>query len=404
LSITQSLDTTDVGAAAKRRRGVARGHAKPIEKELLRVDAGVMAGKAVIFASLLALGYAGILAGGVVGAVLGTILVGAMFAHGVELTHQFLHGTGFRGRGANRVAGFLCALPMFVSHSHYKALHLAHHRNLGTPANHEFFNYGNVKGKHFLVVLARSFSPARFVGVAKNIVGALLGRRPEGAGSDQEARAIQVEYLGMLACVVAAAAFTAITRSDLVLRLWVWPLLLVAEPVHFWVELPEHFGCDLTTRNGFLNTRTIRGSWLSFWFTNGNNFHVEHHLYPRVAIDKLPKVHANIRHDIKFFNPSYWSFLRLVLAREESPDGAAAAVTNEEVDEPAVERVSVSPTVERVSVSPTVDPSVDARASVPSQSRLELTPSARALRSAKLAAAEPVRGRMRSSEPVHDPA
>jgi fatty acid desaturase len=131
----------------------------------------------------------------------------------------------------------------------------------------------------------------------------------------------------MLAVIVGAIAFTAITRSSLVIRIWVLPLLLVAEPVHFWVELPEHFGCDLTTMNVLLNTRTIRGSWLSFWFTNGNNFHVEHHLYPRIAIDKLPRVHATLRDDLQFFDRSYWSFLRMVLSREPpvSRDGASAA-------------------------------------------------------------------------------
>jgi len=250
----------------------------------------------------------------------------------VELTHQFLHGTGFRGRTANRVAGFLCALPMFVSHSHYRAMHLAHHRDLGTPANTEFFNYGNVKGRPFLIVLARSFSLARYLGVGANMVRALIGRAPAGALSTRERRAIRGEYLMMLVVIAAVVTATAITRSDLAVRLWLVPLLLVAEPIHFWVELPEHFGCDLTTRNVFCNTRTIRGSWLSFWFTNGNNFHVEHHLYPRVAIDKLPRVHATVRDELRYHNPSYWSFLATVLSPEPAAGDADPAPAVEVLD------------------------------------------------------------------------
>lgn len=297
-------------------RNAPRGHARPIEKAWLRVDPWVMVRKLAVFAACLGIGYAAILSGHLLGAIAGTLIVGAMYAHGVELTHQFLHGTGFRSRAANRSFGFLCALPMFVSHSHYRALHLAHHRNLGTPANSEFFNYGNIKGKPLLVILARSFSLARYLGLGRNLCRALTGTPAPGAGNAAERRAIRVEYLAMLATLVGAIAFTAVTRSDLAIRLWLIPLLLVAEPVHFWVELPEHFGCDLTTRNVLHNTRTIEGSWLSFWFTNGNNFHVEHHLYPRVAIDQLPHVHQTLRGQLPYFNPSYASFLGTVIARD----------------------------------------------------------------------------------------
>ena len=302
-----------------------KGHTRPIDKELLRIDHAVMVKKLVVFVVLLTVGWAAILSGYLVGAVAGTLIVGAMFAHGVELTHQLLHDTGFRDRTANRVIGFLCALPMLVSHSHYRAMHLAHHRNLGRPENREFFNYGNVTGRPFLIVLARSFSLGRYLGVAKNMFRASTGTAAEGATSAYSRRAIRAEYLAMGVLVVAAITFTVVTRSSLVARLWLIPLLVVAEPIHFWVELPEHFGCDLTTRSVLHNTRTIRGSWLSFWFTNGNNFHVEHHLYPRVAIDKLPRIHATLRDDLRCFNDSYWSFLGTVLAGEEVTVAASPA-------------------------------------------------------------------------------
>lgn len=327
LTTVSSLDQ-----AVKQPRSAPRGHVKPIDKEWLHIHPWVMVKKLLVFVLLLAIGCAGVLSSYLVGAVLGTLLLGAMFAHGVELTHQFLHGTGFRNRTANRVAGFLCALPMLVSHAHYRALHLAHHRNLGTPANSEFFNYGAIKGKPFLVVLARSFSPARYLVVAKNIFRALVGMAPDGSVGKQDRRAIRIDYLMMFAAIVGVVVFTAVTGSWLAVWLWLIPMVLVGEPIHFWVELPEHFGCDLSTRNVMLNTRTIRGSWLSFWFTNGNNFHVEHHLYPRIAIDKLPRVHAALRQEIQFFNRSYWSFLGTVLSREAVGPAQLAEAASPSVD------------------------------------------------------------------------
>lgn len=319
-----------VNAASRQYMPAARGHFSSLDRALLRIHSGVMVRKLAIFFALLAVGWAAILSRQLAASILGTIVVGAMFAHGVELTHQFLHGTGFHSRVANRVAGVLCAMPMLVSHSHYRASHLAHHRDLGTARNREFFNYGNVRGQSLLFVIARSFSLARYIAVARSLLAALLGREYSGVSSKRERRAIRREYLAMVVLLIAIVAFTVGTGSDLALRLWLIPLLLVAEPIHFWVELPEHFGCDLNSRNALHNTRTIRGSWISFWFTNGNNFHVEHHLYPRLAIDKLPRIHATLRDELRNFNQSYGAFLSEVLTRAPSgtpttPPGASAA-------------------------------------------------------------------------------
>src|SRR3989338_1170387 len=73
--------------------------------------------------------------------VFGIVLLGAMFAHAVELQHQCLHYTAFQSRGMNRIIGILLGLPMLTSFHAYRRSHLDHHRNLGTPGDTPFFNY-----------------------------------------------------------------------------------------------------------------------------------------------------------------------------------------------------------------------------------------------------------------------
>lgn len=98
--------------------------------------------------------YVIVLAGGVLAAasalwvwqVFGIFLVGAMFAHGVELQHQVLHNQGFRNSTLNEAVGIILGLPMLVSFAGYQASHLRHHRHLGTPDNKEFFDYGDQYG------------------------------------------------------------------------------------------------------------------------------------------------------------------------------------------------------------------------------------------------------------------
>jgi fatty acid desaturase len=49
------------------------------------------------------------------------------------------------------------------------------------------------------------------------------------------------------------------------------------------------------------------------WLTNGNNFHVEHHLMPGLPIDRLHDLHAVIAEDLCHCYPSYRAFYADVL-------------------------------------------------------------------------------------------
>ncbi|MGW0580518.1 fatty acid desaturase, partial [Streptomyces sp. NPDC002920] len=76
----------------------------------------------------------------------GVILTGAMFAHAAELQHETLHNLAYRSRRTNAVCGIVLGLPMLISFAAYRAAHMRHHRDLGTPMNREFFDYGDQYG------------------------------------------------------------------------------------------------------------------------------------------------------------------------------------------------------------------------------------------------------------------
>lgn len=242
---------------------------------------------------------------------LGVGLLGAMFAHAVELQHQALHNTGFRSKLANRAVGVPLGVPMLVSFSAYQASHLRHHRNLGTPENEEFFDYGDQYGqglwKSARGLIARFFMIAHFADWAAR--GWALLRTGRVAGETRAvSRRIAGEYVAMVVFVVALAVVERATGYPAFTLGWLVPLVLVAGPLHALIEMPEHFGCDTDSRDVFVNTRTIRSGPFMSWFTNGNNFHVEHHLCPSVPIEDLSRVHALIRDRIAHYEPTYAGF------------------------------------------------------------------------------------------------
>jgi fatty acid desaturase len=247
-------------------------------------------------------------------AVLAGLVLGLTYAHLVELQHECLHEHAYRRRWLNRLAGFVSGTPMMSSYWHYKYEHLRHHAFLGTPQNREFFNYrfhdlDNVRG-----FIRGCFHLGRYSEVFTDIARSLVGRVNPGVAKRNAAKKIRTEYIGFAVVLAAAVAITVLTRSPLILFAWVLPALLVAEPTHFLIELPEHFGLNTQSDpNVLTNTRTIRAGWFARWFTNGNDLHTAHHFHQGVPMARVPELHEFIERRIATVDSSYWAFYRKVI-------------------------------------------------------------------------------------------
>lgn len=234
--------------------------------------------------------------------------LGVLFAHAVELQHQCLHRTAFGQPKLDRFFGVILGLPMLVSYSHYRATHLRHHKLLGTPRNKEFFSYVRESFRSYFALLRQAYSLRRYATVAQQMKAAILGQACGDADNSREASNIRLEYRLAATLITAVVSGSVYFQSLLVVELWIAPLVLSAEAAHYLIELPEHVGCDTTTRNIGKNTRTIRGSWWSFWLTNGNNFHAEHHWDPTIPNNWLPEVHPYVKPQLTVYETSYWVF------------------------------------------------------------------------------------------------
>jgi fatty acid desaturase len=115
-----------------------------------------------------------------------------------------------------------------------------------------------------------------------------------------------------LASVVVAIASPA--AAWVIAFAWWIPALVVAEGVHFLIEMPEHFGLNTVTQPDVLaNTRTIRASRLVRWFVNGNDLHTAHHYHHGVPMCNVENLHKLIADRI-VVERSYWSLYKDILA------------------------------------------------------------------------------------------
>jgi fatty acid desaturase len=245
------------------------------------------------------------------------VLIGLMYAHLVELQHECLHEHAYRQRWANRLMGFLGGLAMLSSYSHYKYDHLRHHAFLGTPRNQEFFNYRFRNLDSPLGFVRASFHLGRYLDVFRLIGLSLTGRLNPTVTKTRAAKKIRTEYIAFGVVLAAALLYSVLAGSWLLVFCWVLPALLVAEPAHFLIELPEHYGLNTQTDpNVLTNTRTVQASWFGRWYTNGNDLHTAHHYHQGVPMAQVPKLHELITGQIATVDPSFPQFYRKVLTGE----------------------------------------------------------------------------------------
>ena len=240
--------------------------------------------------------------------VFGVVLAGVAMAHGVELTHQALHHTGFRSRRLNEIVGFMTGFPMLVSFHAYRIDHLRHHAFLGTPQDREFFDYGGSSGG-WRTLADRYLMRKHFIAFGVQFFNVMRGRPVEGYADRQQARVRPFYFVasGVFALLLGACAFM---LSPSPLLAWLVPLLTVAAPLHALIETPEHYECDRTTPDILLNTRSIATNRFLTWLTNSNNFHVEHHLHPAIPMQNLLYVHQGLRSRISNLSMGYFDFYR----------------------------------------------------------------------------------------------
>jgi fatty acid desaturase len=245
-----------------------------------------------------------------------------MFAHMLELQHETLHGTAFRGRRRNVIAGIVLGLPLLVSFSAYQVSHLRHHRDLGTPDNQEFFDYGDQYGaeegsrlRTAGLWIYRLSLVAHYKQFLRTLGRVLTGRAPADE-SPLTQRRIRRDYLVITGVLAASVLLSVLTGSFGILWAWLVPMAVVGMPAHALIELPEHFRCDTETQDVLENSRTITSNFFMAWLANTNNFHVEHHLMPNLPFRRLSGLHRDVAPSARFFQPSYYAFFRALTSGE----------------------------------------------------------------------------------------
>lgn len=235
--------------------------------------------------------------------------------HGILLTflftleHECTHKTPFAAPWLNEWVGRAAGLVLLLPFEWFRYFHLAHHRWTNIPGHDPELDAPKPETR---AAWAWHVSGLPYWRAAMALLIRLAAGRahapwlPAGAlpRMQREARAM----LGLC-----ALAFASLAVSDLILWLWLLPMLL-GQPFLRLYLLAEHGDCPFVA-DMFLNTRTTFTNRAVRFIAWNMPFHAEHHVYPAVPFHRLPELHRLMRDHLRVTAAGYAAFTRDYLAR-----------------------------------------------------------------------------------------
>lgn len=229
----------------------------------------------------------------------GTLIMGiALNSCGIFI-HDGLHGLLAKTPRNNHALSFLVGLPILMSPTAYEITHQNHHYALGRK-----LDYGTYRQhtRNPAFVWAAYLLQLFFGSILYVLMIPFLAFR---SASPREKRTIIIEYLLLFA--IYALAITNL-QTEVLFRCWLLPLLVMMALTNVR-GLASHALGDV--EDIYLSSRTVRSSRLVAFLFLHENYHLEHHIFPRVPSYNLAAAHALIWNRLPYavYAPSYLSFL-----------------------------------------------------------------------------------------------
>ena len=221
-------------------------------------------------------------------AILINILMGyLLFTPMHEAGHRNIAGNRQSLNWLNEFVGWMSGIPLVAPFYLFKIVHDRHHAHTNDPEN-DPDHWLASKGFFSLLLHSSTIFPVYLWEGLQ-----LLFWKEKVMGKIKKELRISFIVLGFM--LLSATVLGAMIGWQWVILLWVVPALIaqvLLAIVFDW--LPHH---PHEERSRYLNTRMFDIKGLSF-FLLGQNYHLIHHLYPRIPFYDYPKVYVELEEEI----------------------------------------------------------------------------------------------------------
>ncbi len=205
-----------------------------------------------------------------------------------EACHGNIAGRESRWMWLNHLIGFICGAMLLHEYKAFRALHLMHHRD----TNHSEFDPDHwVKVRNPLQVLLRCLT---IVPYYNYFFFKQVTLNPDGPGNKETAMHVIATYWGLY-----SIAFWLIVAGywQEVLALWLGPHILASALIVFFFAYLVHQPHEAPERYRDTNLFRVSGPLAPIvnWLYCFQNYHLIHHLYPRIPFYLYPQAFSEVR-------------------------------------------------------------------------------------------------------------
>ena len=223
-----------------------------------------------------------------VGMILNTFVLYAIQTPLHEACHGNIAGRDSSWMWLNHLIGFICGALLLHEYKAFRALHLMHHRDTNDS---EFDPDHWVKVRNPLRVFLRCLSIVPYYNYFffKQIVF-----RPEVPGNKETAMHVIATYWGIYTIAFWLLVFG---YGLQMIMLWFVPHILASALIIFFFAYMVHMPHMETARYRDTNIFRVNGPLAPFanWIYCFQNYHLIHHLYPRIPFYLYPRAFDDVR-------------------------------------------------------------------------------------------------------------
>lgn len=215
-----------------------------------------------------------------------------------EAQHDIIARPGEPLRWLNELVGTISTIPLVLPYGTAKLTHLEHHKHANDPARDPDYSTRAPSARRALLAGLRNRQPRASGGTEK------YGEILQAMGTPQAGRAILVSVVWELSfyAILFALAWTGFALEAALL--WWLPRHIGLSYIQFYLSWAPHHPGKRTGR--YRDTRAWRSRFGNI-ASMGMQYHVIHHLYPRIPLMRTPA--------------AYWEMRDVLMARGVEIDG-----------------------------------------------------------------------------------
>lgn len=239
------------------------------------------------------------------------VALGYLWMSVVTFMHDATHDVLFARKWQNLAFGILSMVPLMVSFITFKEDHLQHHRHNRSPRDPDAFTMGRRGVMDFVVFYLYFVAGAVLTAIHFALIYPFKHFGPR-------LWAIHLFELALKGACYTALVLWAREHGVLAqtLEVWLLPVLFFSlfNSLRF---IAEHYETPWNQGN-LMGTRTVVSNGVHSFFWNNINWHIGHHVYPKVPWHNLVLLHRRLEPEIAALgavvDPSYsrvcWNALR----------------------------------------------------------------------------------------------